>query len=93
MLSELRGKNGKRNLRVCKVLMFEEQIKCYMPQKGDKIAVLGNTKRLAEQIAEQMELSGIKVKIGKNPETNIWSIAILETPTCKQVEMVSELLR
>ena len=73
--------------------MFDEQIKVYEPQKGDKIAILGNTEKLTRQVAKQMESVGIKVKIGKNPETNIWSIAILETPTCKQVEMVSELLR
>lgn len=73
--------------------MFIEQIKCYKLKKGDKIAVLGNTKKLTKQLAEQMELVGIKVRIGKNSETNIWSIAILETPTDQQIEMVSELLR
>lgn len=74
-------------------MMWCEKARCYRLMKGDKIAVLDNTEKTTKQVAQEMKSVGIKVRIGKNPETNIWSIAILEDTTDEQIMRVSSLLR
>ena len=61
----------------CFYKSVDDQCRVIQLNVGDKLSPIINTKTEAMKLAEEIENCGYRARVGKNIESDMWSVAII----------------
>lgn len=66
-------------------------IKTWPLEPGDKVSDSNNTEEGCRKISNELSQHGIKNRIGYNPDSGIWSVAIINPNDCWEIDDIDKM--